>query len=48
VQKYYEIEQWQKQQRQDAESQVESICLFLHNGVKGNNKLEAFVILYNL
>jgi hypothetical protein len=34
VQKYYEIEQWQKQQRQDAESQVESICLLLHNGGK--------------
>jgi hypothetical protein len=28
VQKYYEIEQWQKKQRQDAESQVESVCLF--------------------
>lgn len=42
MQKYYDIEQRQKQQRQDAESQVESVCLFLHNGVKVNNKLEGF------
>lgn len=35
MQEHYEIEQGQKYQCQDAESQVESVCLFLQKG--GNN-----------
>jgi hypothetical protein len=40
VQEYNEIEQGQKYQGQNAESQVKPVCLFLQKGADNGNKMK--------